>query len=105
MVDEPSQGIDYVGPILRSDCSPFDNGEDALHTVGKFFILQWKSIQDTKQESDGVVPILTRNMSCLKWISIFREFLETVIGARGIPLIYVLRTSPVVPPAMPLFNR
>ena len=58
-------------------------------TVEKFFILQWKAIQDMKNESDGVVPKLTRNTSCIKWVPIMLELLGTVIGVRDVPLIYV----------------
>ena len=40
----------------------------------------------------------------LKWIYVLLEVLGTIIGVRGIPLIYVLRADILVAPAMPLIT-
>ena len=74
------------------------------YTVDKFFILQWKAVQDMKNESDGVVPKLTRNTTCIKWVPIMLELLGTVIGVRDVPLIYVLREDELVAAAMALLT-
>ena len=72
------------------------------YIVGKFFIFQWKSIQDMKNESDGVVLKLTRNTMCIKWVPIMIEILGKVIGVRDVPLIYVCGNTVAIDAAMVL---
>ena len=64
--------------------------------VSKVFALQWKSIQDRKSASDGIVPKITRTLGVVKWVSVFTDYCGTIIGVRDVSLTYVLRDSVAV---------
>ena len=66
--------------------------------VGKHFEEQWKTLKEKKSNDDPEVPKITKTLPVIKWTESFPEFLGQVVGARMIPLSYVIREV-VVPPA------
>ena len=54
------------------------------------FEIQWKALKERKGEDDPVVPKITKALPIIKWNKAFQEFLNRVIGARMVPLAYVL---------------
>ena len=61
------------------------------------FEIQWKALKDRKNEDDPDVPKITEAFPIIKWTEAFQDFLNRVIGARMIPLVYVIRIDPQVP--------
>ena len=67
------------------------------------FEIQWKALKDRKDEDDPDVPKITKALPIIKWTEAFQDFLNRVIGARMIPMAYVIRIDPQVPGlALPL---
>ena len=58
------------------------------------FEIQWKALKDRKDVDDPDVPTITKALPIIKWTEAFQDFLHRVIGARMIPLAYVIRTDP-----------
>ena len=54
------------------------------------FEIQWKALKDRKDEVDPDVPKITKALPIIKWTEAFQDFLHRVIGARMIPLTYVI---------------
>ena len=54
------------------------------------FEIQWKALKDRKDEDDPDVPKITKALPIIKWTEAFQYFLHRVIGARMIPLAYVI---------------
>ena len=65
------------------------------------FEIQWKALKDRKDEDDPDVPKITKALPIIKWTEAFQDFLHRVIGARMIPLAYVIRIDPQVPAVAP----
>ena len=65
------------------------------------FEIQWKALKDRKDEDDPDVPKITKALPIIKWTEAFQDFLHRVIGARMIPLAYVVRIDPQVPGPAP----
>ena len=65
------------------------------------FEIQWKALKDRKDKDDPDVPTITKALPIIKWTEAFQDFLHRVIGARMIPLAYVIRTDPQVPGIAP----
>ena len=65
------------------------------------FEIQWKALNDRKDEDYPDVPTITKALPIIKWTEAFQDFLHKVIGARMIPLAYVIRTDPQVPGIAP----
>ena len=65
------------------------------------FEIQWKALKDRKDEDDPEVPTITKALPIIKWTEAFQDFLHRVIGARMIPLAYVIRADPQVPGTAP----
>ena len=65
------------------------------------FEIQWKALKDRKDEDDPDVPKITKAFPIIKWTEAFQDFLHRVIGARIIPLIYVVQIDPQVPGIAP----
>ena len=61
------------------------------------FEIQWKALKDRKDEDDPDVPKITKALPIIKWTEALQDFLNRVIGARMIPLAYVIRIDPQVP--------
>ena len=61
------------------------------------FEIQWKALKERKDEDDPDVPKITKALSIIKWTEAFQDCLTRVIGARMIPLAYVIRIDPQVP--------
>ena len=61
------------------------------------FEIQWKVLKEWKDEDDHDVPKITKALPTIKWTEAFQDFLNRVIGARMIPLAYVIQTDPQVP--------
>ena len=54
------------------------------------FEIQWKALKERKDEDDPDVPKITKALPIIKWTEAFQDFLNRVIGARMIPLAYVI---------------
>ena len=54
------------------------------------FEIQWKTIKERKDEDDPDVPKITKALPNIKWTEAFQDFLNRVVGARRIPLAYVI---------------
>ena len=54
------------------------------------FEIQWKTLKDRRDEDDSDVPKITKALPIIKWTEAFQDFLNRVIGARMIPLAYVI---------------
>ena len=65
------------------------------------FEIQWKALKDRKDEDDPDVPKITKALPIVKWTEAFQDFLHRVIGARMIPLGYVIRIEPQFPGPAP----
>ena len=61
------------------------------------FEIQWKALKDRKDEDDPAVPKITKALPIIKWTEAFQDFLNRLIGARMIPLAYVIRIDPHSP--------
>ena len=69
----------------------------------KNFAIQWQAIQDKKDEDDPDVPTITKTLPIMKWCDAFIDYLGRCIGARMVPLSYVVRPTVAVPPTVPFF--
>ena len=67
------------------------------------FEIQWKALKERKDEDDPDVPKITKALPIIKWTEAFQDFLNRVIGARMIPLAYVIQIDPQVPGNAPPF--
>ena len=65
------------------------------------FEIQLKALKDRQDEDDPDVPKMTKALPIIKWTEAFQDFLNRVIGARMIPLAYVIRIDPQVPGLAP----
>ena len=54
------------------------------------FEIQWKALKERKDEDDPDVPKITKTLPIIKWTEAFQDFFNRVIGARMIPLAYVI---------------
>ena len=54
------------------------------------FEIQWKALKDRKEEDDPDVPKITKALTIIKWTEAFQDFLNRMIGAKMIPLAYVI---------------
>ena len=64
--------------------------------VMKNFSVQWKALTDKKDEDLPETPKISRGLNVMKWSEAFMDYLHRSIGARNIPLAYVVRESPEV---------
>ena len=69
--------------------------------VLKDFYLQWKGLEEKKKEDEPKVPVITKGLLITKWTDTFNDFCWKVIGARNIPLSYVIRENALVDPNPP----
>ena len=65
------------------------------------FEIQWEALKDRKDEDDPDVPTITKALPIIKWTEAFQDFLHRVIGARMIPLAYVIQIDSQVPGPAP----
>ena len=74
--------------------------------VIKNFTVHWKALSDRTKEDIPDVPKISKNLVIMKWTEAFRDFLQRVVGARTIPLSYVIREPvTVLMPAPALVNN
>ena len=69
--------------------------------VRKNFEIQWKALEDRKEEDTPEVPKFTKNLPIMKWTEAFQDYLHRVIGVRVIPLVYIIYTNIGVPMLAP----
>ena len=67
------------------------------HT-GKNFQVQWKALEDKKNIDQPDVPEITKTLTLIKCKKAFRYYLHCRVGARTIPLSYVVRSDAEAPP-------
>jgi hypothetical protein len=65
--------------------------------VMKNFSEQWQSLQDKKGGDEPEVPKITKALPIIKWTEAYTDYTHRVIGARTIPLAYVIRPVADVP--------
>ena len=58
--------------------------------VMSIFEIQWKALKDRKDEDDSDVLTITKALPIIKRAEAFQDFFHRVIGARMIPLAYVI---------------
>ena len=73
-------------------------------TTLSYFYFHWKALLSIKAfQYDLGVPKLTNNLKVMKWAPTIIAFWSTYIGARNVPLTYLIREGPAVtqtPPAL-----
>ena len=69
--------------------------------VMRNFEIQWKALKAKADDDIPDVPKITKALPVMKWTESFKDFLARVIGARTIPLSYVIRSEAGVPVAVP----
>ena len=67
----------------------------------KTFMDHWQELEDRKDGDVPDVPKITKALVVTKWTEAFSDFLHHVVGARMIPLAYVIRPEETVPAAAP----
>jgi hypothetical protein len=67
----------------------------------KSFKDQWDALVARKKSDDPDVPTITKELPVIRWCEAFRDYLHRVVGARTIPLAYVIREDEEVPAAVP----
>ena len=73
------------------------------NNVVKNFESQWESLEEKKEAAVPEIPKIGKALPIIKWTEVFQDFLKQVIGARYIPLSYVIRDQVEVPAdALPL---
>ena len=71
-------------------------------TTLSYFDFQWKALLDIKaSQSDLVIPKLTKNLKFMKWAPTIISFWTTYIGARNVPLKYLIQEDPAVTQPLP----
>ena len=65
------------------------------------FEIQWKALKERKDEDDPEVPKITKALPIIKWTEALQDFLNRVIGARMIPLAYVIQIDSQIPGTAP----
>ena len=58
--------------------------------VAKNFEIQWKVLNDCKDDDDPEVPKVTKAIPLIKWTEAFQDFLHCTIGGHIIPLTYAI---------------
>ena len=57
----------------------------------EYFEFQWKALEELKKyQSDSSLPKLTKNLQVMKWTPLITAFWATQVGARNVPLTYVI---------------
>jgi len=70
------------------------------HVMSNFEV-QWEALKAKKLEDIPDVPKITLKLPVMKWTDAFKSYLERRIGARNIPLSYVIRADAAVPVEIP----
>ena len=65
-------------------------------SVGKNFAVEWKTLQDKKEQDDPEIPSL-QGTTVMKWMEAFQDWCSQVLGAQNVPLSYVIREDATVP--------
>ena len=68
--------------------------------IVKTFKHHWQALKDRK-EDDIEVPKISRSLPIIKWTEAFSDYLSRVVGARTIPLTYIIREKADVPNLAP----
>jgi hypothetical protein len=66
---------------------------------------QYKTLQDKKEADPPDVPTITKALPIIKWTESMLDYLHRVIGARMIPLAYVVRELVIPPAAAPALEQ
>ena len=74
----------------------------AWSTVIKNFEVQWTALKERKKGDEPEIPKITKALPVIKWTQAFADYLDMVIGARTIPLSYVVREDVAVPAMAPV---
>ena len=74
-------------------------GNIRYNPVIRNFAQQWKALKDRKENDETEVPKVTKALPIIKWSEAFVDYCNKKIGARTIPLAYVIRPA-ITPPAV-----
>lgn len=61
------------------------------------FYTEWEAINKLKDEDRPDVPVLSKNVTPLKWLESFKDCLSRTYGVRSCPVSYVIRPEVIVP--------
>ena len=61
--------------------------------VLKIFEEQWIALMEKKDATSPPVPKLTKGLTAPKWLDSFKMHCKNIIGARGVPIFYVMRSA------------
>jgi len=62
---------------------------------------QWKALKERKEGDAPKLPKITKALPIIHWAEAFVDYLNRKIGARTIPLSYVIRESAIRPAVCP----
>ena len=80
---------------------PLTGANVRWNNVMRNFGEQWKAITDRRSEEDPDTPVISKALPIIRWTEAFCDHLHRCIGVRNIPLAYVIRDDPEVPPICP----
>ena len=69
----------------------YEHGDVMWNPIGKNFSEQWKVLMEKKDKEPNDVPKISKSLPIIKWMEPFRDHCSQIIGARDIPLYYVIR--------------
>jgi hypothetical protein len=64
--------------------------------VLKNFWVPWDALVEMKKDDNPDVPKISKELPIIRWTEAFKDYLHRVVGARTIPLYYVIRDDPQV---------
>ena len=99
-LDTALKAVKYYAETSR----PLDSVSMTWATLRNFEI-ENSALLERKDDTEGPVPKLDKNLAVTKWLESLKIHLMSVIGKRGIPLYYVVRPESAVavapPPLLP----
>jgi len=61
------------------------------------FYVKWEAIEKLSKEEKPYVPVLSKNVTPMKWMASFQDCLSRIFGVRMCPITYVIRENETVP--------
>ena len=73
---------------------PITAGNMMWDPIMKNFEIQWKALVNKAKDRDiPETPKITKTLLIIKWVAAFGDHMHRVVGARNIPLAYVIRPN------------
>ena len=95
------KGAMYLVKFYQTVGRPLTPANIMWDPIIKTFMEHWNELKDRKDAETPSVPKITKTLVIVKWTEAFNDFLHRVVGARHIPLAYVIRPTEDVPIAAP----